>query len=137
MLTSFDLNIHFSRSKDYYKCEILLYSFTLVALVHTSFSKAFILLGFFAVAVSLLFHTLQFITTVGSHHQLAYRAGRWILTSEQGIVEYGTARVSFDGGFFLFFTLINAKNRKKLMIFKDQITPNQQRMLVLICKMSA
>ena len=69
-----------------------------------------------------------------SHYQkLSYHPGYWILHEVNGRqIKYERASISFEGGIFVLLSLSGISSRKTLVIFKDQITTAQYRVLKFI-----
>ncbi len=62
---------------------------------------------------------------------LLYQDARWLLHKKNGaILHYQHMRIQFDGGIFILLSLTDDVLRKQLLIlFKDQLTHEQLRMI--------
>lgn len=72
-----------------------------------------------------------------AYHQLSYHTHYWLLHSIDGLeTRFENARISFDGGLFIVLTLTNEMLSKNLIIFVDQLSLAQYRILNVIGKIS-
>lgn len=68
-----------------------------------------------------------------SYQKLSYHPGHWLLHRINGQhIKYKKASICFEGGIFILLRLQGISPEKKLVIFNDQITADQQRMLKFI-----
>ena len=65
--------------------------------------------------------------------KLTYHPGYWLLHEVKGRqIKYERATIGFDGGLFMLLTLSGNSPRKNLVIFSDQITTAQYRLIKFI-----
>ena len=69
---------------------------------------------------------------------LLYQASRWLLHKTNGqILYYQQMRIQFDGGLFILLSLTDDVLQKQLIIlFKDQLTHDQMRMIHVFSQFS-
>lgn len=134
MLPLSNFEIIFDTSPDYVRIAGLLHGFALVVLFNTSLPIwAGCGLGFI-ISVSVL----KIVRRPNHLHPYAKLIGYptgWVLQLHTGkTIEYKKAHVCFDGGLFIVLQLTADIKKKKLLIFNDQITQAQHRMLQVITK---
>ena len=72
------------------------------------------------------------------YSKLTYHTTYWLLHGRHGEeTQYEQARICFDGGLFILLQLSAVGLEKKLLIFKDQLTISQNRMLHVITKIGS
>lgn len=72
------------------------------------------------------------------HSKLTHQTTYWLLHGRHGEeTRYEQARICFDGGLFILLQLSADGVDKKLLIFKDQLTHSQIRMLHVITKIGS
>lgn len=65
--------------------------------------------------------------------QLTYQAGHWFLHEVSGLEKkYQRVLIGFDGGIFMILKLMGIGREKTVVVFFDQISPEQYRMLRFI-----
>ncbi len=68
-----------------------------------------------------------------NYQKLTYHSGYWLLHEATGQqIKYERAEISFEGGIFILLKLTGISPGKTLVIFKDQITVAQYRILKFI-----
>lgn len=71
------------------------------------------------------------------YQRLAYQSSHWCLFEVDGRQQqYKEAAIGFNGGLFILLTLKNDEQQKKLVIFKDQMSVMQYRILTVAVKMT-
>ena len=71
------------------------------------------------------------------YHKLSYHPGYWLLHEMNGSqTKYEQVFIGFEGGLFILLTLTGINPRKKLVIFHDQMSVAQYRVLKLTAKES-
>ncbi|MDA9271861.1 hypothetical protein N9Q05_00540 [bacterium] len=72
---------------------------------------------------------------VCGYHTLSYHKNFWQLQDKQGkTIKYEHASIRVDTGFFLLLTLKTGHLRKTILMFNDQLSTLEYRMLYLIEK---
>ena len=67
------------------------------------------------------------------YQALSYHPGYWLLQKTNGQqIKYERAYIGFEGGIFVLLHLTGISPQKTLVVFKDQITLEQHRMLKFI-----
>ena len=70
------------------------------------------------------------------YHKISYQVGSWILEDNSDkSSRYESINIRFDGGLFILLGLSDVTKSKILVIFKDQITSSQYRILMLAGKL--
>jgi hypothetical protein len=68
-----------------------------------------------------------------NYQKLTYHPGFWLLHETTGQqIKYERVAIDFEGGIFILLKLTGISSRKTLVIFKDQITVEQYRILKFI-----
>lgn len=68
-----------------------------------------------------------------NHKKLSYHPSYWLLHKADGLqIKYERVSIIFEGGIFILLCLTGISPRKTLVIFKDQITVAQYRILKFI-----
>jgi len=72
-----------------------------------------------------------------AYSRLAYQAGYWVLRANSGRShKFERVTVRFDGGLFILLTLTGYGPSKNLVIFNDQMTNKQHRILRVVGKIT-
>jgi hypothetical protein len=68
---------------------------------------------------------------------LNFQAGSWILHQRRGADEaFDEVSVKFDAGVCLLLKLSRHEHQRTLVVFKDQLTRNQERLLWMVSKIN-
>lgn len=132
MLPLSNVTITLNKSKDYLKCTCLLHLLTLIVLMRSGLPLA--LKSFFGILVIVFFIKIfRAKLPLPNYQQLTYHRGYWLLHETVGQqIKYERAEIGFEGGIFILLKLTGISPRKTLVIFKDQITVEQYRILKFI-----
>jgi hypothetical protein len=72
-------------------------------------------------------------TPLPAYDKITYHPGFWLLHKTNGEqIKYERAFIGFEGGIFILLTLTGISRQKSIVIFNDQITMDQYRVLKLI-----
>jgi hypothetical protein len=127
-----DFTIILSKSKDYLRCALLLHLVTMVVLVRSGLPFMMKLFLGLLLAISLI-TIIRNKLPLPNYEKLSYHPGYWLLHEVNGRqTKYEHASVGFEGGIFILLNLTGISPRKILVIFKDQITVAQYRILKFI-----
>lgn len=67
------------------------------------------------------------------YQKLSYQLGHWLLHMTNGRqIKYEQATIGFEGGLFVLLNLTGSSPGKTLVVFKDQVTVEQYRILKFI-----
>lgn len=132
MLPLSNITITLSRSNDYLRYSLLLHLLTLIVLVRAGLPFALkVLLG-----CLLIFFFLKSIRSKlpsPNYQKLTSHPGYWLLHDKTGCqIRYEQASISFEGGLFILLKLTGISPAKTIVIFNDQITIAQYRLLKFI-----
>ena len=132
MLHLSDFTIILRPSNDYIKSIVIVYLFAVVLLLHSAFPL--ILMGLNLLILAWFISPILKVRPRSSIYlQLSHRGGHWFLQDTKGKKHrFEQGCVTFDGGIFILFTLIRHHSRKTLVIFNDQLTNDQYRLLRLV-----
>lgn len=134
MLPLLKTTINLEKSADYQRILVCLYVSFFAVLVQSALPLFFIGIG----CVGLIVHCAQFfyLGYPDKKSQKLYRQGSyWYLQSKnKRSVRYEQLQLQFDGAFFLIMRLSGLGASKRLIIFCDQLTVEQQHALRLINK---
>lgn len=71
-------------------------------------------------------------TPLPGYDKITYHPGFWLLHKTNGEqIKFEHASVSFEGGLFILLRLTGISRQKNMVIFKDQVTTDQYRVLKL------
>ena len=134
MLPSSDFTILFRKSKDYLRCAFLIHVLAIIILIHSSIS----LLISIPLIVFLVLSMLKIARSsipLPDYYKITYHPGYWLLHSTSSKrMKFERASIGFDGGLFVLLRLTGIYRQKTIVIFKDQITLDQYRVLKLISR---
>lgn len=137
MLPLSDLTITFKQSKDYLRLVIFIHLLVIIVLLHSAFSWPVIA----GLLMSLSLPMMQMIrhrNPLSAYISLSYHARYWLLHCANGNdIKYETMDIHFDAGIFILLTLSSGSQLKTLVIFKDQLTRSQHRLLTFIVSLGA
>ena len=135
MLPSSDFTILFSRSKDYLRCAFLIHVLAIIVLIHSSISPLISIPLIVFLVLSMIKISRSGIP-LPDYHKITYHPGYWLLHNASGKrMKFERASISFDGGLFLLLRLTGIYRQKTIVIFNDQISTDQYRVLKLVsCK---
>ena len=129
MLPSSNFTIIFKESEDYWRSTVLIHIVAAIIVCRSS-------LPLFIIVTSLLiliFFSLNiYFSKMPSpcYEKICYHPGYWLLYEYCGNhIKYERVVISFDGGLFIILKLSGISPLKNLVIFSDQITEDQYRML--------
>lgn len=131
MSPSSDFTIALNKSNDYLRCAVSIHVLAIIVLVRSAlpFVLIFTLLW---VLIIFLVAIIRNNAPLPRYHKLSYHPGYWLLHEMNGRqIKYEKASVGFNGGLFFLLTLTSVSLRKNLVVFKDQITTEQYRILQL------
>lgn len=131
MLPLSNFTIVLNQSKDYLRCSLFIHVLAMIVLLRSALSPLMIS-AFLLVLVIFLVQIIRSKVPLPKYQKLSYHPGYWLLHEVSGKqTKYEQAAIGFDGGVFLLLTLSGINPRKNLVIFKDQITMEQYRILKL------
>ena len=134
MLPLYNFNIVFNQSQDYSRCVIVAHIAAIALLLQSCFSPIFMTLCFIGLLISLK-KAYRVSSTQTEYRSLTYSQSFWILEDhDKRSTQYESARIAFDGGFFLLLQLNNKLSKKSIVIFNDQISKNQRRCLSVLTR---
>ena len=128
MLPSSDFTITLNKSTDYLRVALIIHGLAIIILLNSALPS----LVLFPSVLALLLFLLRSISRppLPLYGRLSYHAGSWLLHRVNGqYTQYKRATIDFDGGLFILLTLSDSSPTKKLVIFNDQITEAQYRVL--------
>lgn len=132
MLPLSDFTITLSKSKDYLRCVVLLHLLAVIVLVRSGL-PFMIKTPLGLLVVIFLINTMRNKLPLPHYQKLSHHPGYWVLHKANGQqIKYERASISFEGGIFVLLHLTGISPRKVLVIFKDQITVAQYRILKFI-----
>lgn len=134
MLPLSNFEIIFDKSNSYVRIAVLVHCFALLVLLNSSLSNW--------LACGLVFVLCVCLLQIAHRPNHLYRYAKligyptvWVLQFDTGkTIVYEKAHICFDGGLFIVLQLTADTHKKQLLIFKDQITQTQHRMLQVITK---
>ena len=131
MLPSSDFTITLNKSKDYLRCAVCIHVLAMIVLLRSALPPL-IIYSLLLVLIITLVHIIRSKVPLPRYQKLSYHPGYWLLHEVGGKqTKYERAAVGFDGGLFVLLTLTGINLQKKLVIFKDQITIEQYRVIKL------
>lgn len=137
MLHLSGMTITLGKSNNYWRIACLIHLFAIVVLFNSSFPMLLLMMMSIVWMVSMTVIARTKIP-VPAFSKLSYHLNYWILHSKFGDqIRYKQARISFDAGLFFLLTLSREDSQKKLVIFNDQLTPDQYRALNVISKITS
>lgn len=126
MLPLSDLTIKLNQSKDYQKCAVLLHLLALIVV----FRAGIPLLLKMLLGIILLVFFIHSIRKQSNFCQLSYDTNHWLLSELNGRqLKYQYLTIIFDGGIFSLVKVKGLSPSKTLVIFHDQLTEQQYRIL--------
>ena len=132
MLPISDFTIKLNSSNDYFKLAILLHLFALIVLFNSSLSTLLLIAGILVLILSII-NIFIGKTPLPKYHKLTYQAGYWLIYKKNSLpLKYESAIIGFNGGIFIILNLTGISKPKKIVIFIDQLTKEQLRILKLI-----
>jgi hypothetical protein len=117
--------IVFNQSSDYRRCIIVVYLFAAIALVYSSLPWLISI----PLTVLLIIRMQQALLAKSASQKLVGYPDHWLFYNEQEILKYKEISIKFNGGFFTLLQLKGFNPKKTLLIFNDQITLAQHRLL--------
>jgi hypothetical protein len=134
LLNLSNVEIVFCKSKYYVRIAGLIHIFAAVVLLHSSLSMI-LMYGLFFVLFINIVQIVRKPNPLHLYSQLTGHKTHWILHRWSGdTIRYEKVRICFDGGLFIVLQLSADGLKKKLLIFKDQLSTSQHRMLHVITK---
>lgn len=131
MLLSSNVTISLSKSKDYLRCAVFIYALAFIVLMRSGLPLS-ITIPLSLLLIIFLALTIYSNAPIQAYQLLTYRSGYWLLNKVDGLeVKYEQLTISFDGGLFILLTLTGINPQKKMVVFKDQLTLAQYRVLKL------
>jgi len=129
-----DFTITLSKSTDYLRCAVLVH--VLAALLLLRSALPFLLVVVIVIVLTtLLISICCYGVPTPTYHKLSYHPGYWLLHTRGGQqMKYDVVSIGFDGGMFILLTFSGENKRKNLVIFKDQLTVDQYRILKFVDK---
>jgi hypothetical protein len=133
LLLSSELTIKFRTSRDYVRLAVILYLMAIVV----AFSSALSVKLLFLITPLLSFFLIRICwirTPESNYSALIYGANKnWFLQSRSGKkTKYDLGGVCFDGGLFILFRLKTNVSSKTIVIFRDQLTSAEYRLIKLL-----
>lgn len=129
MLPLSSFTITFNKSKDYLRSAFLLYLLAIIVLLRSGlplvmqFILGWVLILFFTKIIRNKFLFLDC-------QKLSYHVEYWLLYRSSGQqIKYERASICFEGGMFMMLKLSGISPSTTLVIFNDQITEAQYRMM--------
>ena len=137
MLPLSELTITFKRSNDYLRLVLCIHLLVILVLLHSAFS-GLIIGGILLLLLLPMIHIFRHRTPLPAYNNLSYHAHHWFLSCTNGHeIKYEKAAIHFDAGLFILLTLSGGRRFKTLVIFKDQFTSSQYRLLKFISCLGA
>lgn len=134
MLPSSDFTILFSKSKDYLRCAFIIHLFAIILLLGSSLSLL-ITLPLSAFLIGWLKKITKNGKPLPEYHKITYYPGYWLLHKTDGHhTKFTHVSVRFEGGLFILLKLSGINSDKNIVIFNDQITTAEYRVLRLVSK---
>ncbi len=134
MLLSSDFTITLSKSNDYLRCALLIQILALIALVSSALPRLIIIVLVLVLAFFMI-DIYRSKVPLPNYQKLSYHPGYWLLHQMNGHpIKYEQASIGFDGGLFILLTLTGKNRKKNLVIFNDQMTTAQNRLLKLLLR---
>lgn len=136
MLPLSNRTIRFNQSKDYFRLALGIHLFAIISLYYLHFPAVY-----FIISCCLLSWPLITIARNKmphpEHHTLSYHSQFWLLHAEGGQeMKYEKMQIRLDTGFFMLIVLDGINRRRQMVVFHDQITQDECRLLHIIEKMS-
>lgn len=132
MLPLSDLTIVFKKSNDFLRCSLLIHALALFVLYYSGLP-----VYWFIGALVFFYWPLKAIMINRRPHPqihgLSYHRQHWLLHTTSGeTLNYQSMQIKLDTGFFLLISLCGLKRTKSMIIFHDQLTRDECRMLHVI-----
>ena len=129
MLTLSEFTITFKPSKDYLRGALVLHVLAIIVVLRSALP--FLWMSIFIIIIICFFlNILRCKVPMPSCYQLSHHCGYWFLYESNGSVKkYEQMSFGFDGGIFLVLKLTGIQFKKNLVIFYDQMRPEQYREL--------
>ncbi len=131
MLPSSNFTIIFNASKDYLRSAVLLHVLATMVLLNSALSS-WLSIPLTLALTHMLLRIMRSKTPLPMYHKLTYHPGYWLLHRVNGQpIKYERATISFDCGLFILLRLAGMSPSKTVVIFNDQMTSTQYRVLKL------
>jgi len=115
---------------------ILVHVLAGIALLQSSL-PVLVILGLELGLLVILYNIIRSPSPMPDYRKVTYHIGYWLLhMTDERQIKYERAYISFDGGFFILLTVTGGAPRKNIVVFNDQITTSQYRVMKLIGKAS-
>lgn len=137
MLSSSEYTVGLNSSQDYLRLMILVYGFSCWMVFNSACPWVLSCLICLCVIV-FVFHVVKTKKPYPRDERLVYRRGHWSIEHCDGTAEvYARIEIRLDVGLFFLLMFYKADaSRKKRIVFFDQITTENQRMLYLLERIS-
>jgi hypothetical protein len=136
LLLSSNLVITFGKSTDYVIFAFLLHVFAALVLIQSSWSLAVIGL-LLLVLVASLCPILRSQKPMPNITGLSRHADKWLLYDKHGqTTSYDHLQIRFDTDLFVLLSLSRLQEKINLVVFCDQLTKDERRMVTIIEKLS-
>ena len=123
--------ITLNKSRDYVRCAVLIHVLAVIVLIRSALPLLMIFMLFLVLIIFFIF-IIYSKSPISTYHKLSYHPGYWLLHEVNGNhIKFEHASIGFEGGVFLLLTLTGISPRKNLVIFKDQISTEEYRILKL------
>ena len=134
MLLLSDVTIPINLSKDYVRCAVIIHVFAIIVLFQSALPVSLDCLVIFFL-IRQLWHIALCKTPFQIYQKIGYHEKHWYLYQINGEKKrYQQVKIRFDGVFFILIVLIAEQDKKKLILFNDQITNSHLRIIKLISK---
>ena len=132
MLPSSDFTITLNKSMDYLRIALIVHGLAFIVLLNSAL-PLLMLFPSMLILFFLLVRSIHNKTPLPIYCKLSYHPGYWLLHRSNGqYTKHERATIHFDGGLFILLGLSGISPAKTLVVFKDQMTVAQYRVLKLI-----
>ncbi len=136
MYNVFNCSITLGKSKTFLRLSVLIHVVALAVIAYSAWSIGLKLLVVFILILSLTATVLNPCPQT-RYTQLRYNKGQWKLSHRKGQEkEYNKLRFLVDTGFFFLLELHQIPERKLLIMFHDQLTETELRILKIYEKIN-
>ena len=136
MLHLSGFTITLGKSNHYVRLASVLHMFGVVALLNSSL-PSLVILSMLIMLIASMIHIGRRGIPVPAFSKLTYHTQYWLLHGVMGQeTRYERACIEFDAGLFFLLTLSNEGDKRKLVLFNDQLTTAQYSALNIIGKIA-
>ncbi|MFC3909274.1 hypothetical protein ACFORL_09335 [Legionella dresdenensis] len=136
MLNWSNCTVTFSDSGYYIRTCLFIYGLAIAALLNSSLPLS-VKFGLGFVLMLYLLVLLKRKKTYPNLDKLEYKGNKWTMFETTGIAAvYTTHQILIDGGIFFLVKLTGENTARKLVIFKDQISADDRRILHILARLT-